>query len=343
VWERPDAFSRVYACSGSFVAFRGGHEFPTLIRKFEAKPIRAYLTTGTNDMDNCAGNWFLLDQEMDKALTFSGYDHLFQIISGGHGAGWKEHFPAAMRYLWKGWPEPVPAGQSAPRVRDVLQADDKWELAAQGYHEAGSPAGNSAGEVFFADTATDKIYRLGLDGKVEVFLANAGQANGLCIGPKDELYTVSRHSGNIMCYDRSGQGRVVADGIHGNEILARPDGSLYVTTTEEKAGGTGQVWLVKDGRKTLVDSGGGMNVMTAGAVPRLPKDPPGKNPPANRQMSREKSREKRRTHSMRSPNIPSPGFLMTSPISILSQISKSGTDDLKNNPGSFPVHGPDCR
>ena len=255
VWERPDAFSRVYACSGSFVAFRGGHEFPTLIRKFEAKPIRAYLTTGTNDMVNCAGDWYLLDQEMDKALTFSGYDHLFQIISGGHGAGWKEHFPAAMRYLWKGWPEPVPAGQSAPRVRDVLQADEKWELAAQGYHEASSPAGNSAGEVFFADTATDKIFRLGLDGKVEVFLANADQANGLCIGPKDELYTVSRRSGKIMGYDRAGQGRVVADGIHGNEILARPDGSLYVTTTEEKTGGTGQVWLVKDGRKTLVDSG----------------------------------------------------------------------------------------
>ena len=42
-WERPDAFSRVYANSGNFVAFRGGHEFPTLVRKFEAKPIRAYL------------------------------------------------------------------------------------------------------------------------------------------------------------------------------------------------------------------------------------------------------------------------------------------------------------
>ena len=57
-WQRPDAFTRVYANSGSFVAFRGGHEFPTLIRKFEAKPIRAYLTTGTHDMVNCAGDWY---------------------------------------------------------------------------------------------------------------------------------------------------------------------------------------------------------------------------------------------------------------------------------------------
>ena len=83
-WQRPDAFSRVYANSGSFVAFRGGHEFPTLVRKFEAKPIRAYLTTGTHDMENCAGDWFLLDQEMDKALRFSGYDYRFRIINGGH-------------------------------------------------------------------------------------------------------------------------------------------------------------------------------------------------------------------------------------------------------------------
>ena len=82
-WERPDAFSRVYANSGSFVAFRGGHEFPTLLRKFEAKPIRAYLTTGTSDMENCAGDWFLLDQEMDKALRFSGYDYVFHIVNGG--------------------------------------------------------------------------------------------------------------------------------------------------------------------------------------------------------------------------------------------------------------------
>src|SRR5262249_31147046 len=35
-WHKPEAFSRVYAASGSWVAFRGGHEFPTMVRKFEA-------------------------------------------------------------------------------------------------------------------------------------------------------------------------------------------------------------------------------------------------------------------------------------------------------------------
>lgn len=254
-WERPEAFARVYACSGSFVAFRGGHEFPTLVRKCEAKPIRAFLTTATQDMENCAGDWYLLDQEMDKALTFSGYEHLFRSVTGPHCAGWGDLFPEAMRFVWRGWPEPVKAGPSAPRVRDVLEPNEHWELVTEGYRDAGSPAVNSAGEVFFIHSVADQICRIGLDGKVEVFIANAAQANGLCVGPMDELYTVSRSSSNLVAYDHSGQRRVVANGIQGNHILARPDGSLYVTSTGDKAEGAGQVWLVKDGRKTLVDSG----------------------------------------------------------------------------------------
>ena len=47
-------------------------------------------------MENCAGDWFLLDQEMDKALRFSGYDYSFRIINGGHVAGYYEYYQEAM-------------------------------------------------------------------------------------------------------------------------------------------------------------------------------------------------------------------------------------------------------
>ena len=156
-WERPDVFSRVYANSGSFVAFRGGHEFPTLVRKFEAKPIRAYLTTGMRDMENCAGDWFLLDQEMDKALRFSGYDYFFRIINGGHVAGYYDYYQEAMSFLWKDWPKPIQAGPSAPRVRDIIIPDETWRLVAHDGHEAKGPTCNARGEVFFVDTVEDKI------------------------------------------------------------------------------------------------------------------------------------------------------------------------------------------
>jgi gluconolactonase len=282
-WERPDAFRRVYANSGSFVAFRGGHEFPTLVRKFEAQPIRAYLTTGTNDMENAAGDWFLLDQEMDKALRFSGYDYFFRIINGGHVAGYYDYFQEAMSYLWKGWPQPVQAGASAPRVRDVILPGQRWQEQkgpdlAEGPHDFRGAACNANGDVFFIDVPANKVYRLDADGKMKAFLDDAGHANSLSFGPQGQLYAVSSKTGKILRYDASGKSTVVAQGVPGQYILALPDGGLYVTTNggtlPEKADArhsrppattrsepadallpSGTVWFVKDGKKTQVASG----------------------------------------------------------------------------------------
>jgi sugar lactone lactonase YvrE/enterochelin esterase-like enzyme len=254
-WERPDEFSRVYAGSGSFVAFRGGHEFPTLVRKFEAKPIRAYLTTATHDMENCAGDWFLLDQEMDKALKFSGYDYTFRIIDGRHVAGFYDNFQEAMAFLWKGWPAPVQAGPSAPRVQDIILPQETWQLAAQGVSGARGAACNARGEVFFAEAEANKIDRIDPDGKVEPFVTDAGQAESLSFGPEGRLYAVSSTTGKIVSYDPSGKPTTVADGIRGRYVLAMPGGGLYVTGSGDKPDETGSVWFVKDGKKTLVDTG----------------------------------------------------------------------------------------
>ncbi|HTU27059.1 MAG TPA: RICIN domain-containing protein [Pirellulales bacterium] len=254
-WHRPEAFSRVYANSGSFVAFRGGHEFPTLVRKFEAKPIRAFLTTGTHDMENCAGDWFLLDQEMDKALRFSGYDFSFRIIDGGHGAGFYEHYREAMAYLWRDWPKPVKAGPSAPRVRDIILPDEPWQLVADDRHDARGAAVNASGEVFFVDTADDKIYRIDVEGHVKEFLPDAGRANGLTVAADGALHAVSSETGKIVRYDAAGKGSLVVDGIRGQSLLATPDGGLYVTSNGDKPGEGGSVWFVKDGQKQQVDAG----------------------------------------------------------------------------------------
>lgn len=248
-WERPDAFTRVYCNSGSFVAFRGGHEFPALVRKTEAKPIRAYLTTGTNDMENCAGDWFLIDQEMDKALKFSGYDYQFRILDGKHVVGYKECFAEAMTYLWKGWPEPVKAGRSAPRVQDITLPGETWELVAGGFGDARGPACSSKGEVYFVDEPANKIYKIGTSGDVATFLADAGHSSGLSFGAKGELYSVSSKTGKIMSYNNQGKGTLYAEGIHGQYVLAKPDGGIYVSESE-----TGKVWMVNEGHKTLVDS-----------------------------------------------------------------------------------------
>ena len=254
-WNRPDAFSRVYAASGSWVAFRGGHEFPTMVRKFAARPVRAFLTTATRDMENAAGDWFLLDQEMDKALKFSGYDYQFRIIDGPHVAGYSENWQEAMAYLWRGWPERVQAGPSAPRAQEILIPGEGWELVAEGFKSTRGPACNAAGEVFFADTTSDRIHRIELDGTVSEFATDTGKAHCVTVGADGTIFTISERSGKLMSYDATGKGSVMMDDILGHSILARPDGSLYVTTNGDKAHGPGSVWLIKDGNKTRVDTG----------------------------------------------------------------------------------------
>ena len=61
-WERPDVFRRVFSGVGSYTSLRDGHEFLTLIRKTEHKPLRIYLQDGSNDLNNFSGNWFIANQ-----------------------------------------------------------------------------------------------------------------------------------------------------------------------------------------------------------------------------------------------------------------------------------------
>ena len=255
-WNRPEAFSRVYAASGSWVAFRGGHEFPTMVRKFEARPIRAFLTTATRDMENCAGDWFLADQEMAKALVFSGYDHQFRIIDGKHVAGYLENWREAMAYLWKGWPDRVKAGPSAPRAQEILVPGEDWQLVAEGFKSTRGPSTNAAGEIFFADTTADRIHRIGLDDAVTVFAEKTGNAHGVSVGADGSLFTISEKSGQLLRYDSTGKSTVVLDGLTGHSILAHPNGSLYVTDNDaRKPNNGGSVWQIRDGQKKQADAG----------------------------------------------------------------------------------------
>jgi len=101
-WERPDAFRKVVSHCGSFADIRGGHNYPPLIRKNAAKPIRVFLTSGTNDLDVIFGNWPLANQEMAAALKYRGYDHRLVFGEGGHNL---KHggsiFPDTLRWLWR--------------------------------------------------------------------------------------------------------------------------------------------------------------------------------------------------------------------------------------------------
>jgi enterochelin esterase family protein len=101
-WERPDAFSKVVTHCGSFTNIRGGHNYPSLIRRNAAKPLRVFLQSGANDLDVVFGNWPLANQDMASALAYRGYDYQYVFGEGGHSL---KHggaiFPDTLRWLWR--------------------------------------------------------------------------------------------------------------------------------------------------------------------------------------------------------------------------------------------------
>jgi enterochelin esterase-like enzyme/sugar lactone lactonase YvrE len=249
-WERPDAFTRVYCNSGSFAAYRGGHEFPTLIRKFEPRPIRSYMTTATHDVVNYAGEWILLDQEIAKALEFSGYEFEFHVIEGPHVAGWNERFPDAMRFIWKGWPAPVPAGHGSPRLHDLLIPGQGWQPLAAAVRDVREAASGSGGKVYFVDSGADGIYRI--DGDAVTLLHKGGHNKGLAVGADGDLYALSLN-GKLTRYDATGRPRSAVSGVWGRHLAAAPSGGLYVTGAGSRPGERSRVLIVRDGKQRLVD------------------------------------------------------------------------------------------
>jgi len=258
-WERPDQFSRVFSTIGTYVGLRGADRYPTLIRKYEPKPLRIYLQDGSTDLNIYAGDWWMANQMMERALTFSGYEVAHVWGEGGHnGQHGTAVFPDAMRWLWKGWPEPVQAGKSKNQMlNDVFVPGQGWELVSQGYTFTEGPAASPKGEVFFNDIPNSKTYRIGTDGKVTPFIADSKRANGQAFGPDGRLYAVAAGAQQILAYDAEGKATVIAEGVRGNDIVVRHNGDIYVTEPTP-AGSTEptKVWLIKPGgEKKIVDTG----------------------------------------------------------------------------------------
>lgn len=108
-WQRPDKFGIVMSWIGSFTNIasgaskrEGGHNYPSLIRKTDPKPIRIFLQDGDQDLDNEHGNWFLSNLQMVASLKYKNYTYKWVPGHGFHSdAHGKAVMPDALRWLFE--------------------------------------------------------------------------------------------------------------------------------------------------------------------------------------------------------------------------------------------------
>ena len=98
------------------------------------------------------------------------------------------------------------------------------------------------------------MYRIGLDGKASRIPGRMrAKPTPWPSGPNGELYTVSETTGKVLCYDETGARRVVAEGIPGRYVLARPDGALYITGPARRRPPAAASGASRTARATVVD------------------------------------------------------------------------------------------
>lgn len=257
-WERPDTFSRVFSARGTFVGLRGGDRYPGLIRKFESLPIRVFLQDGSNDNNKYGGDWWMANQTMERALQFADYEVNHAWGDGGHTPKQADAvFPDAMRWLWKGWPEPVKRGTNKNEtLRALLLSNEDWQLVADGYKGTDGPAVNAKGEVFFTEPASAKVYKVAPDGTVSLF-AEDSRASGEAFDAQGRLYAVSTKDPRVLRHETDGSISVLATGLSGNDLVVAHNGNIYITdSVANTSNEPSKVWLVRpDGTKLVVESG----------------------------------------------------------------------------------------
>ena len=234
-WERPDQFRRVLSTIGTYVGLRGGDEFATLVRKTESKPLRVFLQDGTNDLNIYAGDWWMANQNMLSALTWSGYEvnHAWG-EGGGHDSKHTITILAdALVWLWKDYPAPIQTHKSMNQRKNFLLEGESWKEVQLNNMKVEKLAIDKAGEVFFTDKQS--IYKVTPQG-VSAHAKVKGDIGGISFHSDGRLYVANLKLHKIVTIDDSGVTQDVVKGINANFITISNEGIYFTEALKDHIG-----------------------------------------------------------------------------------------------------------
>ena len=240
-WNRPDLFSRVYTTVGTFVAMRGGHEYPAIVRKTEPKPLRIYMQDGWYDVWNpIFGEWFEYNMLMESAFNFAGYEVFHKWDRGNHSIKYGTlAFPDAMRWLWKGYPAQVQKGWSNNgMLQEILLEDEDWqELTLPVEIDNRNIFATADSSVLF--TSRTYIYKVSAEGNCEKISKLKGG---------EKLVGENLTARGTTLYKL---GEKVAEGLSGLQAVQELADGKYLALCDDQAKCQENVWVVAAGERSV--------------------------------------------------------------------------------------------
>ena len=262
-WNRPDQFHRVLSFIGTYVSMKGADALPALVRKTEPKPIRIWMQDGTQDHivppepfgSSPFGSWPINNQVMYEALEFAGYDVKFEMGAEAHNLkqGGAD-LPDALRWLWRGYPEPIvvhePAAAHQPgydvtdRVFSTIYLDKPWQqiggdyIIDRDYGQVWSLTSDAKGNVYICSGNT--VERVDAVGNVTQFLRLKGGVRRLRPGADGRWYA-SLGTDKIISFNKatfpSNDLKIIARGLGIYDFVVAQNGTIYFSGSGRTSSG----------------------------------------------------------------------------------------------------------
>ena len=120
----------------------------------------------------------------------------------------------------------------------VLIEGEGWQEVAGGFGMTDGACSDAEGNVYFSDLPKATLHKVGVDGKVAVFLEGGPKVSGLKFGPDGRLYACTQGPKKqvIAIALPSKEISVLADDVQPNDLIVSKQGFVYFTDT-----GKGQV------------------------------------------------------------------------------------------------------
>lgn len=117
----------------------------------------------------------------------------------------------------------------------IIAPGAKLQLISSRFSFTEGPAVNKKGDIFFTDQPNNKIWKYDTNGKLSVFLDNAGRSNGMYFDRKGNLISCADEKNELWSITPSGKVTVLLKDFQGhrfngpNDLWVHPKGGIYFT------------------------------------------------------------------------------------------------------------------